>query len=149
MSDEPICRRFLEYVLDNDKTNVTIQVWRPVPDPQHPDDLFWCRFEVVGLPERIEGNAAGIDTMQALVCALKGIRMKLRPFAAQLLFLDSPYEDLDEISIGWIDPGRRRRVLEILEEEEYSLQVLMERRKDDRRVRVLRAQGSRTPDGSG
>lgn len=92
-SNEPICCRSLEYLSDGGRVDVTIRVWQPVPDQEQPDDLFWCRFEVTGLPETIGGNAAGIDTMQALICAMRGIRNKLQPFAMRLVFLDGPYED--------------------------------------------------------
>jgi hypothetical protein len=137
--DNPICRRSLEYISGSGKTDVTIQIWQPVPDLQHPED-FCCRFEVTGLPEEIAGNAVGVDTMQALACALQGVRMKLQSFAGQLVFLGSPYEEFGEIVIGSIDPGRRRRIFQILEEEQYSLEVLFGRDGDKESVRALRAQ---------
>lgn len=90
------------------------------------------------MPETIAGNAAGIDTMQALICALQGIRNKLQPFATDLMFLDGPYEDFAEIVIGQIDPGRRRRIVNILEEEEYAVQVLFERRRGKSTSRIER-----------
>lgn len=137
--DEPICSRSLEYISDRGKVDVAVHIWQPVRDPELPED-FRCRFEVTGLPEEITGNAAGVDAMQALVCALRGIQTKLQPFEEKLRFLDSPYQDWSEILIGAIDPGRRRRVLQILEEEEYSLETLFKERTGARRLRVLKTQ---------
>jgi hypothetical protein len=134
LNDKPICSRYLKYVSDAGNADVTIRVWQPIPDQTHPEDLFSCRFEVTGLPEKIAGNAVGIDAMQALICAFQGISTNLRPFAAQLNFLESPYEEFAPILIGEIDPGRRRRVVEILEEEEYSQQRLFERRREVRAI---------------
>jgi hypothetical protein len=126
--EEPICTRSLTYRSEHGTRDLTVRVWRPVPDSERPDDSFSCRFEISGLPNPIEGNAAGVDSMQALICALQGVHFHLSPLGRSVIFLDAPYQEFAQIVVGDIDPGRRRRVLEILAEEQYSVELLVKRR---------------------
>jgi hypothetical protein len=132
LDEAPVCSRALKYKSGDRESDVIIRVWRPVCESEHLEEPFWCRFEVVGLPEPLKGRAAGIDGMQALICALQAIRVKLKPFNDGLSFLGGPYEEFAEILVGAVDPGRRCRILDILDEEQYAAERLLEQRREAR-----------------
>ena len=149
-SDKPdarlACSRSFKYLSKDGAANITVLIWCPVPDESHPNDLFRCDFDIVGFPDAINGSAAGVDSMQALACALMGVHNQLRRFEGSITFLDAPYGEAGQIVIGEIDPGRRRRILNILDEEQYSVERLVLRRKETQEeVRRLREQRKRLP----
>ena len=134
---EPICARSYEHTLGGERREIVVRIWRPVPRDDS-QEYFECRFEIEGLPEPVGANAAGVDSMQALVCAMQGVHFKLRSLGKSLTFMDAPYEEFGQIVIGEIDPGRRRRIFEILDEEEYAQNVLFERRREAIAVALAR-----------
>lgn len=53
---------------------MTATLYVPVPIP--PDE-WRCDFQVVGLPEELNGHARGLDSLQALIIGLEGLRVYL------------------------------------------------------------------------
>ncbi|MGH7563122.1 MAG: DUF6968 family protein [Gemmatimonadota bacterium] len=66
---------------------VRIRVERP---GQVADDEWCCRFSVEGAAPGSLDRAYGIDSLQALVLALEGIRLAVEGKRDQLSFMDGP-----------------------------------------------------------
>ena len=60
------------------RRDVLVRIGRPVREPDATSrDPWWCPFEIVGLGRRKLSAAAGQDSVQALVLALRGIEAML------------------------------------------------------------------------
>jgi hypothetical protein len=74
-------------------------------------DNYACRFEIEGLPEGVSQDAIGVDSLQALLCALGGLYHALRPFQRELTqYGDEPDGEihLPFMTYGFDLDGQRR-----------------------------------------
>ncbi len=63
-------------------------MWAPVPF----DNAFVCDFAIDGLDEPVRTNGMGVDSLQALMVALDGVRSFLMPHIDRLAQFDTPGE---------------------------------------------------------
>jgi hypothetical protein len=61
--------------------------------------------------------------MQALTWAFQGIFGELDEYRGSLHWLDAPYDEIGIVHV--VDPGRERRILELLREEGYAQEQLV------------------------
>lgn len=109
--------------LSNGKA-VRLTVFAPIQNPGDPNGDWVCEFEITGLGERVQSRAFGVDSMQALVEAVRGLRKGLEPFTSDLTWLSGrpgdtgvpyivPYDDPDftAVIVGTVQVESARQVL--------------------------------------
>ena len=65
---------------------VVVKVFKPVPDPEDPNDDWACGFEITGLGKPVRKRAIGVDSMQALRLSFQCIRAHLEPSGVPLAY---------------------------------------------------------------
>jgi len=155
LEEQPIvCERSLKHVSAGGETILIVRVRSPFRLQHDANGAHRCDFEIAGLPEAlfkrgiglskaerppghdIDGlpktmalHALGFDGMQALEIALSGIYYHLKPLRDELFYLDdAPYDDL-AVYISVEDAGRKRRIEEILDEEQYATRMRVQKLK--------------------
>jgi hypothetical protein len=102
---------FVERVLKLPKKGtVRISVFAPERDASDPNGDWICRYQATGGDVAITSRAHGVDSLQALIEALRGVRHELEPFASKLSWLSgqlgdtglpliAPYDDPDFVAV--------------------------------------------------
>jgi hypothetical protein len=150
-----VCERTYKHHSANGDTDLTVRIWLPYLTDERPG-YFRCEYEIEGLPaaifrsglnrseadtppllntvevqRAIRATGGGLDSMNALLLALSGIHYHLKPFAAELTIDgDKAYTEMP-LCIVISDPGRRRRIDDIVEEEEFAMEQRRPRLKRD------------------
>ncbi len=109
---------------------LVVKFWRPEPAQEtcRSTPIFTCAIEVVGLPSGVfQSSASGGDSLQALASAYTVVRRHLSAFRENLTWIGLPFEELPLV-VAISDAGRRMRIDDILNEEEYAAQDDMRRR---------------------
>lgn len=104
--------------------SVVLNLWRPERIIEETGDApsFVCAFDILGLPDGpIRGSVRGYDGFQALALAYAGLRFNLMRQNADLRWTGLPLDEMPLV-VAMQDAGRRRRVEDILAEEEYAVQ---------------------------
>jgi hypothetical protein len=83
--ERPIARRVLRHASGARSVEVVIRA--PLQDTTDPNGDWECQFEVTGLDPPIRDRAMGVDSLQALLEAIRAIRHLLRPVQAELSWL--------------------------------------------------------------
>ncbi len=91
---EPIARREFEFVGPDGPVKVVAEIGTPAVMPDDPHGEWYCPWSIDGPDRRRTMSGAGVDTMQALLLALSGMRTDLQMIArtGRLTFLEG--EDL-------------------------------------------------------
>jgi hypothetical protein len=84
---KPIAARILRR--SNDGGAVRVAIFAPKQDSRDPNNDWVCEFEITGLPKQMYSRAFGVDSMQAMVEAIRAIRHTLQPFSSELTWLSS------------------------------------------------------------
>jgi hypothetical protein len=78
----PVATRFFRTASGSE---VVVTIYQP--DPVN-SEQWKCDFTIVGLPEKVEASAPGVDSLQALEMAFQGVRAHLEQQAESLTWLD-------------------------------------------------------------
>ena len=91
---EPIARREFEFTGPGGQVKVIASIGRPAVMPDDPHGEWYCPWQIEGPDRTRQLYGAGVDTMQALLLALSGMRTDLEMIArnGKLTFLEG--EDL-------------------------------------------------------
>ncbi|HWO59936.1 MAG TPA: hypothetical protein VNO31_07880 [Umezawaea sp.] len=73
-----VAERHLDAVAgEGARTTVTIRVGTPRPDPLSPNGDWCCPHQIVGLGDEAVEASFGVDSLQALLLSVFGLRVKL------------------------------------------------------------------------
>lgn len=94
----PIAERVLR--LASSRRSVHAFVYAPQRSATTSNDEWECMYEVTGLPEAIQESAHGLDSLQALLCAIQALSRDLETFRKDLKWFDAG--DLGDSPHSWI-----------------------------------------------
>ena len=100
-----IASRTLMFVTRRQPQRVHIRIGQPVRDVPTAGGLDWrCPFSITGLPERSRPQGIGVDSLQALIDALKFVEREIgaraRDRGGRFEWLGQPWHGLPEISLS-------------------------------------------------
>jgi hypothetical protein len=81
--NEPLAERRLQWNDGGEERDVLVRLWQPVLYKGH----YFCDYAVDGLPTPCRGYTGGVDSLQALILALSGIRSVLAPYRDTISWL--------------------------------------------------------------
>ena len=97
---------------------VRIVLGSPYQDPKDPNGDWSCPFEVTGLDEELRGEGHGVDSLQAVIEALRGIRLTLGSRSRDLCWLSDTEGDVGlPMIVGYDEPGYTALLESIIEAE--------------------------------
>ena len=100
-----IASRTLMFVTRRKPQRVHIRIGQPVRDVPTAGGLDWrCPFSITGLPESSRPQGIGVDSLQALIDALKFVEIEIgaraRDRGGRFEWLGQPWHGLPEISLS-------------------------------------------------
>lgn len=98
-----IAKRDLILVSDGKRRQVTVRLGQPVQDVPTVSGLDWrCPIQITGLRKRRMPPGIGVDSLQALVHALKVVEAELNAAKgrAKFLWLEDPGDGMPEIQLA-------------------------------------------------
>lgn len=124
-----IDRSFTQTLPDGTSKDIQVTIGCPVQSGQD----FSAMLTILGLSELVQKECYGVDSMQAVMSALAGCNSFLQSVDG-LSWNGNSYNHLPVVA-HLFDPGRRRRLRELLEEDEYALAQLALERDEIQRIK--------------